>query len=323
MTMFYRNKKVLVTGGTGFIGNPIVRTLVEGGARVRVPIHRSSLSPDLAEVETVSADLMQWEDCRIAASGIDYVVHAAGTVGAAGVGDYQVMEGIVKNLQLTANMLRAAWEEKVKKIVIFGSSTGYPAYSHPVKETEMWLDEPHPSYFGYGWMRRYVEKLAEFVSTRSQCAVVVIRPSAVYGPGDNFREDTSHVIPALIRRAVLGESPYVVWGSGNEARDFIHVTDFANGCLLALEKCTQFDPVNIGAGRVNTIREIVGMILDAAGRKDVPVIFDSAKPVTIPFRIVDIEKATRVLGFMPQIPIAEGIKDTVQWYIRTLAETNA
>ncbi|MFH1940932.1 MAG: NAD-dependent epimerase/dehydratase family protein [bacterium] len=320
--MFYRNKKVLVTGGTGFIGNHIVRTLLEKGACVRVPTHVSPLSPDLTTVETVRADLMRWEDCKIATCGIDFVIHAAGTVGAAGEGDYQVMEGITKNLTLTANMLRAAWEERVQKIVIFGSSTGYPAYSHPVKEAEMWLDEPHPSYFGYGWMRRYLEKLGEYVSRQSQCTVVVIRPSAVYGPGDNFREDTSHVIPALIRRAVQGESPYVVWGSGGEARDFIHVTDFVNGCLLALEKCTHFDPINIGVGKVNTIREIVGLILDAVGQKDIPVFFDSTKPVTIPFRMIDIEKAVHLLEFEPQISIERGIRDTVQWYRGTLTEPN-
>ena len=317
--MFYRDKRVLVTGGTGFIGNPIVRALVEEGARVRVPVHLRALSPDLTTVETMPADLMRWEDCLNAAHGIDYVVHAAGTVGAAGVGDYQVMEGITKNLHLTANMLQAAWKENVKKIVIFGSSTGYPAYSHPVREEEMWLDEPHPAYFGYGWMRRYAEKLGEYVTRQSPCTAVVIRPSAVYGPGDNFREDTSHVIPALIRRAVQGESPYVVWGSGNEVRDFIHVADFARGCLLALEKCTRFDPINIGSGKAHTVREIVGVILDAVGRKDLPVLFDSAKPSTIPFRMMATEKARDMLAFEPQIPIERGIKDTVQWYTSTLA----
>jgi len=320
--MFYRDKRVLVTGGTGFVGTHIVRELLKNGASVRVTVHARQPGSDLPNVETVCTDLMRWEDCKTAIHGVDYVIHAAGAVGAAGVRDYQLMEGITKNLTLTANMLQAAWAERVQKIVIFGSSTGYPAYSHPVKEEEMWYDEPHPSYLGYGWMRRYFEKLGEYVSRQSKCNVVIIRPSAVYGPGDNFAENTSHVIPALIKRAVQRENPYVVWGSGDEVRDFIHVSDFSRACLLALEKCTHFDPINIGAGKITTIREIVGFILDAVGHKDVPVVFDSTKPVTIPFRMIDVEKARQVLGFEPQTSLETGIKDTVQWYMSTFAQPN-
>ncbi|TRZ77369.1 MAG: NAD-dependent epimerase/dehydratase family protein [Deltaproteobacteria bacterium] len=316
--MFYSNKKVLVTGGTGFIGSHLVRALLGTGACIRVPVHVRQMQPDISNVETVFADLMRWEGCRAAARGVDYVIHAAGTVGAAGVKDYQLMEGITKNLVLTAHMLQAAWAEGVKKIVVFGSSTGYPAYSHPVREEEMWLDEPHPAYAGYGWMRRYIEKLGEYVSGQSECKVVIIRPSAVYGPGDNFMEKTSHVIPALIKRAVGRENPFVVWGTGDEVRDFIHVSDFARACLLALAKCNDFDPINIGAGKGSAIREVVGLILEAVGHKDVQIFFDGTKPATIPFRMVSIEKARQMLDFEPQIPLEEGIRDTVKWYMSTL-----
>ena len=317
--MFYKNKRVLVTGGTGFIGSHIVRALSKVGASVRVPVHIRHMPPDIKNVETVRADLMQWEDCRAAARGVDYVVHAAGTVGAAGVKDYQLMEGITKNLILTAHMLQAAWAEGTKRIVVFGSSTGYPACDHPVTEEEMWLDEPHPAYASYGWMRRYVEKLGEYVSGQSGCKVLVIRPSAVYGPGDNFTENTSHVIPALIKRAVERENPYIVWGTGDEVRDFIHVSDFARACLLALAKYNVFDTVNIGAGKGSTIRDVVRLILDVVGHSDVEILFDRTKPAAIPFRIVDIGKARRVLLFEPQISLEEGIKDTAEWYIKTLA----
>jgi GDP-L-fucose synthase len=321
--MFYRDKRVLVTGGTGFVGGHIIRELLLQGASIRVPVHIRQLSPDIAHVETVRADLLRWEDCQTAAHGIDYIVHAAGTAGAAGVRDYQLMEGIRRNLILTANMLQAAWAEGVKKIVIFGSSTGYPAYHHPVKEEEMWLAEPHPAYLGYGWMRRYFEKLGEYVSRQSECKVVVIRPSAVYGPGDNFTESTSHVIPALIRRAVQREDPYVVWGSGDEVRDFIFVSDFARACLLALERGTHFDPINIGAGKVHTIREIVGYVLAATGHGDVPVLFDETQPTTIPFRMIDVEKARSLLGFEPRTSLEKGIEETVQWYRDTFLQRMA
>ena len=316
--MFYRKKKVLVTGGSGFIGSHIVRALLDQDAFVRIPIHSRPINIKDSRIETVPADLTNPGDCLSVMDKIDYVFHAAGAVGAAGVGDYQLMEGITTNLTLTANTLQSAWAKGVKKVVIFGSSTGYPAYRHPVKEEEMWLDEPHPSYLGYGWMRRYFEKLGEHVSRQSQCIVVIIRPSAVYGPGDNFMENTSHVIPALIKRAVKGENPYIVWGSGDEVRDFVHVSDFSRGCLLAMEKCTYFDPVNIGAGKGNTVREIVALILDAVGYKELSVLFDSTKPATIPFRMLDTEKAKRLLGFESQISLENGIRDTVQWYLNTL-----
>jgi len=315
---FYHNKKTLVTGGSGFIGSHIVRQLVGQGALVRVPIHKHSITIKDSNIKTIPANLSDPSDCLSVMEKMDYVFHAAGAVGGAGVDDYQLMEGITINLTLTANILQAAWAKGVKKIVIFGSSTGYPAYSHPVKEEEMWHSEPHPSYFGYGWMRRYFEKIGEYVSRQSQCIVVVIRPSAVYGPGDNFMENTSHVIPALIKRAVKGENPYVVWGSGDEVRDFIHITDFARGCLLAMEKCTHFDPINIGAGKGHTVREIVDLILDAVGHKGAPVLFDNTKPSTIPFRIIDTGKAKQQLGFNPLISLREGIIDTVQWYLNTL-----
>ncbi len=320
--MFYHNKKVLVTGGTGFIGNHIVQALLDQGTAIRIPVHNRPLIVKNSRIETVSADLTNPSDCLSVMNKIDYVFHAAGAVGAAGVKDYHLMEGITKNLTLTANILQAAWAGGVEKIIIFGSSTGYPVFSHPVKEEEMWLDEPHPSYFGYGWMRRYLEKLGEYVSRQSPCKVVIIRPSAVYGPGDNFTESTSHVIPALIKRAVQGENPYVVWGKGDEVRDFIHVADFARACLLAMEKCSHFDPINIGSGKVNTISEIVSLILAASERNDIPVVFDSTKPVTIPFRMIDTEKARHLLGFEPQISLENGIIDTVSWYKSTLDSLN-
>lgn len=320
--MFFENKKVLVTGGSGFIGRHLVRQLEEHRARVRIAAHHRPLTYDCAGAETMHADLAQWEDCRAACRGVDYVFHAAGRVGSAGVTGYHQMVSITVNLILTSQVLQAAWAEGVKGILIFGSSTGYPAYDHAVTEEEMWLAEPHPSYFGYGWMRRYFEKLGEYVTRQSACKVVVVRPSAVYGPGDNFSDGASHVIPALIRRAVKKEDPFVVWGTGDEVRDFIHATDFAKACLLALEMGSHFDLCNIGAGRSSTIREIVATVLDAAGHRSAAVAFDPAKPVTIPCRMLDVGKARRVLGFEPEISLEHGIKETVRWYIDNVADGN-
>lgn len=314
MTGFYKNKSVLVTGGTGFVGTHFVQQLLEQGAMVRITVHRRAPIIRDERIETVPADLTRLDNCLKATLGVDYVFHAAGAVSAAGVTTSNPMSAITTNLILTACMLEAACSSEVERFLLFSSSTGYPVTEHPVKEEEMWTGPTHPSYFGYGWMRRYLERMGEFVASRTGTQIALVRPTAVYGRWDNFDPVTSHVIPALIRRAVNKENPYVVWGTGDEVRDFLHITDLVRGCLLMLEKHATCDPVNIGYGKVVTIREIVEAILEAAGHKQATVEYDASKPTTIPFRMVDTTKAERLLGFEPSISLADGIEDTVKWY---------
>ena len=315
--MFYRDKRVLVTGGTGFVGTHIVDELLKQGAKIRVPIHHRPMIVHDDRIETIPADLNILDDCIKVSEGMDFVFHAAGTVGAAGVTKINTMMSITKNLVLNAYMLQAAWQTGVNRFLIYSSSTCYPDANHAVKEEEMWNGPTHPSYFGYGWMRRYLERLSEFVVANSSMKIAVVRPSAVYGRYDNFNPATSHVIPALIRRAVEKENPFVVWGTGDEVRDFLHISDFARGSLLMLEKYAEGDAVNIGYGKVVTIKEIVQMVLKAAGHGGAQVVFDSTKPTTIPFRMVDISKAERILNFKPSIDLEDGIRNTTQWYLST------
>lgn len=319
--MFYKDKTVLVTGGTGFVGLHLVERLLEAGAKVRVPVHKRPLILEDRRIETLEADLTRQEDCLKACAGADYVFHAAGPVGSALVTaskPAQALEGITANLTLTAQVLQGAWASGVKATLIFGSSTGYPEADHPVKEEEMWSGPPHPTYFGYGWMRRYLERLGEYVGSRSPMKIAIVRPTAVYGRHDNFDLKTGHVIPSLIRRALARENPYVVWGSGEEARDFLHITDLARGCLLMLEKGNNCDPVNIGYGRSFSIKEIVRLILKAAGHESADTRFDASKPTTIPYRATDIAKARTLLGFEPKFTLEAGLKDTVDWYRQSL-----
>lgn len=302
------------------MGIHIVEELLKAGARVRIPVHKRPLvfqDDDIRteNVETVDADLTRPEDCLRAAQGVDYVFHAAGAVAAAGVTATNPMSAITANLVLTSQMLQAAWDAKVERFLVFSSSTAYPAADHPIREEEMWNGPPHLSYFGYGWMRRYLERLSEFVASKSSMKIALVRPTAVYGRFDNFDPKASHVIPALIRRAVEKEDPFVVWGTGNEVRDFLHIKDLAAGCLLMLEKHAACDPVNIGYGKTVTIKDCVDIILKAAGHRKAKVVFDPSKPTTIPFRMVDTAKAKKILGFEPHVSLEEGLKDTVQWYI--------
>lgn len=312
--MFYRDKRVLVTGGTGFVGTHIVEELLRHGASVRVPIHNR---PPLIEdelIETVEADLSLPDDCLQATADVDLVFHAAGVVTGAGVTALDSMSAISENLVLTSRMLEAAWASGVKRTLVFSSSTGYPVADYPIKEEEFWSGPTHQSYFGYGWMRRYVERLAEYVASQSDMKIAIVRPTAVYGRFDNFDPVRAHVVPALILKAIERISPYEVWGTGEEVRDFLHVQDLARGCLLMLEKYPECDPVNIGYGQVVTISQIVRSILEAADYADAEIVFDSSKPTAIPFRMVDTSKAERLLGFEQEISLEDGLRDTVEWY---------
>ena len=315
---FYKDKNVLVTGGTGFVGTHLVKYLLASGAKVRVPIHDRNLVEADLDVELVSANLIDAEECLKATKNMDYVFHAAGAVSAAGVTATNPMSAITTNLILTARVLEASWRNGVECCQIFGSSTGYPPSDHPIKEEEMWSGDTYPGYFGYGWMRRYLEKLSEFVAQKSDTRIALVRPTATYGRYDNFDLKTSHVIPALIRKAVERHSPYEVWGSGNEVRDFLHVNDLARGCLLVLEKKSGCDPVNLGYGEAVTVKEIISHILSAAGHQNAEIFFNSDRPGTIPFRMVDTSKATHELNFSPAVSLEEGLADTVTWFRNTL-----
>jgi GDP-L-fucose synthase len=318
--MFYQGKKVLVTGGTGFVGTHIVQELLKQDAKVRVPVHKRPLIIKDKRIETIPANLTRQEDCIAAVKDVDYVFHAAGAVAAAGVMSSNPMSAITMNLILTAQMLQAAWTASVECFLVFSSSTAYPAADYPIKEEEMWVGPTYPFYFGYGWMRRYFERLGEFVASKSKVKVAIVRPTAVYGRWDNFDLETSHVIPALIRKAVEKADPYEVWGNGDEVRDFLHVSDLARGCLLTLEKCAECDPINIGYGKAMAIKEIVHTILKAAGYSEAKIVFNTSKPSAIPLRMVDISKARRILGFEPTVSLEDGIKDTVDWYMSTRSQ---
>lgn len=315
--LFYEGKLALVTGGTGFVGTHIVSALLDQGARVRIPVHRRAPLIQNERIETISVDLTQRSDCEAVMEGVDCVFHAAGTVGSAGTGPVGIMAGITDNLTLTAHVLEAAWVAGVERILLFSSSTGYPESDQPVGEDEMWKGPPHASYFGYGWMRRYIERMAEFAAQNSDLQIAIVRPTAVYGRHDNFDPATGHVIPALIRRAAAAENPFEVWGTGEEIRDFLNVTDLARGCLLMLEKHAVCDPVNIGSGQGVTIRHLVETILEVAGHGDAEIRFDASRPMTIPVRLVDSSKATSLIGFSPLISLRDGLSDTLAWFMST------
>jgi GDP-L-fucose synthase len=269
---------------------------------------------ELTGVETPAADLAQPDDCRRVTRDVDCDFHAAGTVAGAGAGQAAALAGIATNLVLTARVLEAVAASRVGRCLLFSSSTVYPALDRPAREEDVESGDPHPSYAGYGWMRRYLERLGALVAGQAGIRVAIVRPTAVYGRHDNFDPATSHFVPALVRRAVERARPFEVWGTGEETRDLLHVTDLARGCLLAVEKQPSGEPVNIGCGSPVTVREVARTILDAAGYTEAEVVFSPHKPVTIRHRAVDCTKAAASLGFAPSVALDGGLRDTVRWY---------
>ena len=312
---YFDGKTVLVTGGTGFVGTNFVKELSNFNVKIIVPIHKRELSFKSKKIRTINADLTNIDDCLKVCQNVDYIFHAAGMVSAARMTVNNPMTAISTNLIVTLRILEAAMKQNVKKILLFSSgTTGYPQYNHAVTEEEMFNDDPAEVYYGYGWSRRYTELLGNFASKKSDLKVAICRPTGVYGSYDDFDPSTSHVIPALIKRAIDKENPYVVWGDGEEIRDFLHIKDLIRGCFLLLEKNANSDPVNIGSGKEYKIKDIVKIILNLTDNKDTKIEFDNTKPTTIPVRKVNVNKAKKLLGFEMQISLEDGLKETIDWY---------
>lgn len=315
MSNFLKGKKVVVTGGSGFIGTHFLMELVELGAYVRTHVHKNELQYEHNHIQILrNIDLMKLEDCIKLTDGADYVIHCAGEIAhpSSVPTDVQIS---LKQLNLIGNVLEACAKNKVKRFLDLNSSTGYPDIRRPITEEEYWDGEPYQSYFGYGWMRRYREKLMEHVSKFSGLEIALARCTAIFGPNDNFDLKTCHVVPALIKRVLSNENPFTAWGSPGVVRDFLYVKDVVKGALLILEKGESMKPYNLGYGGGVTIGQILDTILKVT-EKTPEVIWDDSKPTTIPFRAVSVERIKNELGFEPTYTFEQGIKETVGWYIK-------
>jgi GDP-L-fucose synthase len=317
MDNFFKDKKIVVTGGSGFIGSNFILELVKRGIHVTTHTHKSELQIITDNITVIpNIDLTKLEDCMKLLEGADYVIHCGGNIAHPSTVPTDIQISI-QHLTIMGTLLDACVKSGVKKILDLNSSTGYPDIREPLNEDQFWVDEPYKSYFGYGWMRRYREKLLEHVSKFSGLEVGLARCTAIFGPYDNFNLKTCHVVPALIKRVLSGEDPLIVWGTPDVVRDFLYIKDVINGALLILEKGESMRPYNLGYGGGITIEEIVNAIVKVTG-KDIEIKWDSSKPTTIPFRAVDTSRITNELGFKPEYTFEEGINETINWYKENL-----
>lgn len=310
---FFKDKLVAVSGGSGFLGTHYIIELLKLGAKVRTHTHKSPIRVVNDNIDVIeNLDLTKYNDCLKLTEGVDYVIHAAGNIlhPSTVATDVNVT---LNQIIIITNLLEASHKNGVKRFVDLNSSTGYPDRRYLITEQEYFHDEPFISYFGYGQMRRYREKLMEHISHFSDMEILIARGSAIFGPEDNFDLKTCHVVPALIKRLLSGENPFVVWGSPDVVRDFLYVKDVVKGVLLVLEKGQNMRPYNLGYGEGITIGYIVDSLLEIT-QINTEVKWDNTKPTTIPFRAVSVERITNELGFKPEYTFKEGLKETIDWY---------
>lgn len=305
-TTFWHDKRVLVTGGHGFLGHHLIAQL-------------KSLKPKAIRTpKSTEVDFRNQADCAKAVKGVDVVIHLAANVG--GIGYNQKFPGTLfyDNLLMGVHLMEESRKASVEKFVGIGTICAYPKFTPiPFKEADLWNGYPEETNAPYGLAKKMM--LVQGQAYRQQYGFnsIYLLPVNMYGPGDNFNPDSSHVIPALIKKFVdakaAGESEVVVWGTGTPTREFLYVEDAVRGILLAAEKYSGEAPINLGSSFEISIRDLSETIAKAVGF-DGSVRFDSSKPDGQPRRKIDVTRAKKEFGFSSQITFAEGLAKTVLWY---------
>lgn len=317
---YLKDQPVLVTGATGLVGSNLVKRLLLEGARVRATLHRRPPVISDARINYINADLTVAEDCRRAVEGQRFVfMCAASTSGAAAIASTPMIH-VTPNVIMNSLMLEAAYNVGVEKFLWLSSTTGYPpSGDRPVKEEEMFCGEPYEVYYFSGWLKRFTETLCRMYGEKlaKPMLTIVLRPTNIYGPNDDFEPATSHVTAALIRKVAERQNPIEVWGTGNDVRDVIYVDDMVDAIVAATEKIDHHTSINIGLGKAFSVKEILGILLELAGYTDARVVFDSSKPSMIPIRLVDTAKAESILGFWAKTELKEGLRKTLEWYMES------
>jgi len=307
--MDLKNKKILVTGGAGFLGSFVVEKLLERG----VP-KKNIIIPRSKEL-----DLRKWENCMKAVKGQDVVIHLAAIVG--GIGYNQQIPGqmFYDNLMMGSQLMEAARQTGVEKFVAIGTICAYPKFTPvPFAETSLWHGYPEETNAPYGLAKKMLLVQAQAYRQQYNFNSIYLLPVNLYGPGDKFSPESSHVIPALIKKVAdaqkAGQKYIDVWGTGKASREFLYVDDCAEGIILATEKYDKPDPVNLGANREIKIKELVKTICKLMDFKG-EIRWNKSKPDGQPRRMLDTRLAKKEFGFEAKTDLEKGLKKTIDWYL--------
>ena len=311
----FKNKKVLVAGGTGMIGRQLVNILVEKGAKVFiVSLDEPNNLPD--NVEYKFCDLREFSTCISACEGMDYVFNLAGVKGSPKMCKEQPADFMIPMLQFNTNLMEAARRTNVKWY-LYTSSVGVYQPAEILKEDDVWETFPSKNDWFAGWAKRMGELQAQAYSIQyGWNAVSIVRPANVYGPYDNFDPNNAMVIPSLIRKA-FENNVLEVWGDGSPIRDFIHAQDVARGMVFAVENSIT-EPLNLGSGTGCNIKQIAEII---SKKMNKDVVWLSDKPTGDKIRILDASRANSY-GFNTIVPLEQGIEDTIAWFFKHQKEVD-
>ncbi len=304
-----QDKRILVTGGAGFLGRHVRRLLqMRGCAQVFAPRSREYDLRDGA----ANARLIQ--DSRP-----DVIIHLAAIVGGIGANCKRPGEFFYDNLMMSIQLMEHARLAGIEKFVALGTVCAYPKFTPvPFREDDLWNGYPEETNAPYGLAKKMLLVQAQAYRQQYGFNAIYLLPTNLYGPGDNFDPSSSHVIPALIRKCVDaaegGQDEIVVWGDGSPTREFLYVEDAAEGIVLAAERYDKPDPVNLGSGFEISIRDLIGIIARLTGFTG-RITWDTTKPNGQPRRKLDTSRAEREFGFRARVDFEEGLQRTVEWYI--------
>jgi len=305
---FWDNKKILITGGAGFLGTHVVSQLVKSGV----------LKENIFIPRSKDYDLRKQENCAKVVKGIDIVIHLAANVG--GIGYNQENPGTLfyDNILMGVHMMEEARKAGVKKFVALGTVCAYPKFTPvPFREENLWMGYPEETNAPYGLAKKMLLVQAQAYRQQYGFNTIYLLPVNLYGPGDNFDPRSSHVIPALIRKFIEARDKkhkeVVVWGTGKATREFLYVEDAAEAIILAAERYNKPDPVNIGAEFEISIKDLAELISSIVRYKG-KIVFDASKPDGQPRRKLDTTKAFKEFGFRARTNFKEGLRKTIKWY---------
>lgn len=308
---FWAGKRVCVTGGAGFLGSFVTAKLAEKGAA-------DIFIPKIEEYDLVDLNSIRK---MLDHSRPDIIIHLAAQVGGIGANQAHPAEFFYSNLMMGVQLIHESWKRGIEKFVALGTICAYPKFTPiPFKEENLWDGYPEETNAPYGLAKKML--LVQSQAYRQQYGFnsIFLMPVNLYGPRDNFHPESSHVIPALIRKCLeakaSGAKSIEVWGDGSPTREFLYVEDAAEGILLATEKYNASEPVNLGSGMEISIKDLVHLIARLTGF-DGQIIFDTAKPNGQPRRRLDVERAEIEFGFKAAIGFEEGLRRTIDWYQRT------
>ena len=315
---FWSKRRVIVTGGAGFLGSFVLEQLSQlGAADIIVPHIEDYDLTTIKDITRLYDGVLGPEEDSSAASNV-IVINLAALAGGIGANRARPAEFFYVNLTMGVQLMHEAWRRGIGKFVAIGTICAYPKYTPlPFREDNLWNGYPEETNAPYGLAKKMLLVQAQAYRDQYGFNAIYLLPVNLYGPRDNFNLETSHVIPAMIRKFIEAEDhddhQVVLWGDGSPTREFLYVEDAARGILLAAEHYDDREPVNLGSGMEISIKDLAYLIARLTGYKG-QLVWDTTKPNGQPRRALDVSRAEQFFGFKAQVTFEEGLHRTIEWY---------